>query len=792
MSLNWKYFLKAFLIISVFVYSNANATFASRPFENEQNKSYLVTANETRPENTVVLDATNEYQEDILNAQESESDELITETNKVSSFIQSEEEIRLDHEVKKLFMKVQYIIEHGTGSDTVLTSKEIQARYDECLSEYRILKQGQLLKTSVTANVYGEKTDQLLKTTVTANVYGEKKNDLATDSKINLQTIKDKLELVINTSMPLSDTKKLSGKSLNATTISSEAASTETVTATAPYGDNIPITRGTRGALVLDFNQFQEYVKVVTCDPYMECSTSATLTAGVDFDGYRAKYTWDVPEDYPVSEYYIFMEYPGPPTNYFMFMVTVEPEYFKAITASINTPVKVEIAPGLSKVFSISPVSSGDYRMRVTPTDGKSVYSTSIRLYENLKNSNLVNLLKTSETELVTNLPANTYRYVRVKNTSLTDKIYVDYEYSKSPIPIVLSQKVAMSILYSDYQVYKFNVPITQEQPNIADQYSVTVDNASGRTKLELFSDPYMKNLLATVVEPQYDYSLYLVLKARLVPGDYYVKVSELNKMYSISSNITLSKSSREVTSIDGTDVSINYNKQDKDTALIKITPTKSGVYEIFTDSYEGNGQSSDTVISLYNGIDLTDSNYLATNDDYNGTSFSYFKQLLTAGKDYYLVLQGKNQAAFKARFNFRAYDVSAPSTPTLVLQNKTASSITLAWQASTDDRQVTGYKIYSTVNGVPTLIKTAGKNELSYTVNSINTYYNFYIKAVDSSGLESEYSNKVNFMLLSGKLEYIYDSRGRLEKIILPGGNNTIYYQSDANGNSLRKSMTP
>lgn len=78
------------------------------------------------------------------------------------------------------------------------------------------------------------------------------------------------------------------------------------------------------------------------------------------------------------------------------------------------------------------------------------------------------------------------------------------------------------------------------------------------------------------------------------------------------------------------------------------------------------------------------------------------------------------------------------PSMPqSLILTNRTASSISLRWSASSDDRGVSSYKLFRNGSFITTVTTT--------TTNDINldkgTTYNYKVKAVDSYGLESPFS---------------------------------------------------
>ena len=104
--------------------------------------------------------------------------------------------------------------------------------------------------------------------------------------------------------------------------------------------------------------------------------------------------------------------------------------------------------------------------------------------------------------------------------------------------------------------------------------------------------------------------------------------------------------------------------------------------------------------------------------------------------------------------------DTEAPTIPTeLEHQNITSTTVELLWQPSSDNNEVTAYKIYS--NG--TLLKTVAISELTTISNkeylgtlisglTPNTTYTFQITAVDASKNESEKSNTTTITTLASQ----------------------------------------
>lgn len=86
--------------------------------------------------------------------------------------------------------------------------------------------------------------------------------------------------------------------------------------------------------------------------------------------------------------------------------------------------------------------------------------------------------------------------------------------------------------------------------------------------------------------------------------------------------------------------------------------------------------------------------------------------------------------------------DTQAPTAPTsLASTSKTSTSITLAWNASTDNVAVTGYDVYAN-----SVLKTTVSG-LSATITGLtaSTSYSIYVKAKDAAGNASASSNTIS-----------------------------------------------
>jgi hypothetical protein len=85
--------------------------------------------------------------------------------------------------------------------------------------------------------------------------------------------------------------------------------------------------------------------------------------------------------------------------------------------------------------------------------------------------------------------------------------------------------------------------------------------------------------------------------------------------------------------------------------------------------------------------------------------------------------------------------DTQAPTTPSnLTSPSKTASSVSLSWNASSDNVGVTGYRIYR--GGAS--VGTSGSTSFTNTGLSAGTSYAYTVRAFDAAGNESASSNSV------------------------------------------------
>ena len=136
----------------------------------------------------------------------------------------------------------------------------------------------------------------------------------------------------------------------------------------------------------------------------------------------------------------------------------------------------------------------------------------------------------------------------------------------------------------------------------------------------------------------------------------------------------------------------------------------------------------------------------------------SYLDQGLSANTKYFYIVRAvNNNGASPVSSEVNAttlFDVNPPSAPAnLVATGSSRSSVSLKWDASTDDVGVVKYEIY--VNGVKKYVTTG----TTFTVNGLTALstYSFFVKALDAKGNASPPSNQISASAALRGLEYKY-----------------------------------
>jgi chitodextrinase len=129
----------------------------------------------------------------------------------------------------------------------------------------------------------------------------------------------------------------------------------------------------------------------------------------------------------------------------------------------------------------------------------------------------------------------------------------------------------------------------------------------------------------------------------------------------------------------------------------------------------------------------------------------------LQSGQTYAFAVRARdtagNWSAWSSAFSIALADTTAPTTPTaLNYADKTATTVTLIWKASTDDVGVVGYAVYR--GG--TLVGSTGDTVFTDSGLTASTAYSYTVKAFDAAG---NYSAATSALSVTTTADFSADS---------------------------------
>ncbi|WP_248926755.1 S8 family serine peptidase [Paenibacillus hamazuiensis] len=430
------------------------------------------------------------------------------------------------------------------------------------------------------------------------------------------------------------------------------------------------------------------------------------------------------------------------------------------ITAVTPEPISfgnvknVTVAAGEYRVFSFQADESKQYRLHGWYSKYEDLWSCDLKIY---RDATLTDLMAStsgrnmSYPDLLADLTTGTTYYIKLINKTTTS-ISISFSIENPPESqaILFNQPIDVHNAPYEYKVFTFRVLLNGTYRIRTTYFNNNENEGANDTFLTLCIDQNLK----TCIDYNDDYlnSPFSYLNVQIVNNlvspystTYYIKLSG-SENQGVHARIILEKVPNQFVPLE-LDSPIDLTMDIFKAGFYLFKPRITANYRLFTGPYKGIGSNNDTEIQVYRDSEFE--SLLVLNDDWGEGNFSSVSIRMNAGENYYILLRAYDDFnSFNARFTIR--EEQPPSMPDFFrVIDRTATSVTLAWDASTDDVGVLGYQIFTTTitddNRIEEhIIATVNASTFSYTVTGLygDRIYNFKIRAIDTNGNISIYND--------------------------------------------------
>lgn len=359
-------------------------------------------------------------------------------------------------------------------------------------------------------------------------------------------------------------------------------------------------------------------------------------------------------------------------------------------------------------------------------------------------------------------LTPNTTYHFRVTSTSANGSVTSD-DYTFTTLdrglpPVILPSSVqATSITSNTAKInWTTDIPATSQvhyglttdyaQHTNVDEHYVTAHSVSisGLTPSTLYHFRVESTSMGLLTTGSADYSF----TTATPPADTIIDDADTGATYTGTwSNGTYSGGYNNTYKYAGTEIT--------NTASCTWTPNlfRSGTYDVYCYYLAGSNRTTAARYTVY----YSGGSHVAKtlSQQVNGGKWNLLASGLQcdAGTEAYVKMTNKTGETDKVivadaiKFVYTGSDVNPPTIPqNLVATAASSSSILLTWDASTDDKAVTGYNVYRGT----TLVTTSKTTTYTDAGRSANKQFTYTVSAVDAAGNESGLSNAVSRYTLS------------------------------------------